>query len=359
MRVLLQADAVGGVFTYAAELAAALAARGARFVLATEGAPLGPTRRARLAAIPGLVLEESRFRLEWMEEPWEDVARAGAWLLGIARRERPDVVHLNAFAHGALPFDAPKLVVGHSCVLSWYEAVRGEPAPPSWDRYRRAVREGLRGAAAIVAPSAAMAAALVRHHGPIREPNVIPNGRDPERFTPGEKAPLVMGAGRLWDEAKNAAALARVAEGVPWAVAIAGDQAPSTPLPPGRAHLLGHLPEPDLARWLGRASIFAHPARYEPFGLAVLEAALAGCALVLGDLPSLREIWDGAARFVDPADDGALGAALRALAADPRERAALAAAGRSRALRLGPGLMAERYLALYARLAGAHRGAHP
>ncbi len=31
------------------------------------------------------------------------------------------------------------------------------------------------------------------------------------------------------------------------------------------------------------------PARYEPFGLSVLEAALSGCALVLGDIPSLRE----------------------------------------------------------------------
>ena len=68
-----------------------------------------------------------------------------------------------------------------------------------------------------------------------------------------------------------------------------------------------------LARKMAEASIYALPARYEPFGLSALEAALSGCALVLGDIPSLREIWGPAAIYV-PADDkvGALRAALDA-----------------------------------------------
>ena len=36
---------------------------------------------------------------------------------GLERRLRPDVVHLNGYTHGALPWRAPVLVVGHSCVL--------------------------------------------------------------------------------------------------------------------------------------------------------------------------------------------------------------------------------------------------
>lgn len=367
MKVLLHADAVGGVLTYALELAAALAARGVRVVLATEGGPVPDDARARLAGIPGLRHEEAAFRLEWMEEPWEDVARAGEWLLALERREAPDVVHLNAYSHGALPFRAPRLVVGHSCVLSWWEAVRGEPAPASWDRYRAAVRGGLRGAQAVAAPSAAMAAALVRHHGPLRTPAVIPNGRDPARFPPGEKAPLVLGAGRLWDEAKGAAALAAAAPALPWPVAIAGDaRAPAGAhgealRPGGDPRLLGPLPERALARWLARAAIFAHPARYEPFGLAVLEAALAGCALVLGDLDSLRENWEGAAELVPPADPEALVAAVRGLAADGDRRRALAARARARALRLTPARMADGYLAVYRDLvpAPAREGARP
>jgi glycosyltransferase involved in cell wall biosynthesis len=345
VKVLLQADA-GGVFTYALELSRALVARGVQVVLATEGARLAPDQRSAVAEVPGLVHEEAAFRLEWMEDPWEDVARAGEWLLGIARREAPDVVHLDAFSHGVLPFRAPKLVVGHSCALSWFEAMRGVPAPASWDRYRRTVAAGLRGADAVAAPSVAMAEALVRLHGPIARPAVIPNGRDPRRFPPAAKEELILGTARPCDEA--AETLARAARELEWTVAIAGGEAGGEAQPGRRAPIsLGRLSEQDLARWLGRAAIFAHSTRYAPSGLPVLEAALAGCALVLGDIPSLRETWDGAAAFVPPGDPDALAAALRALAARGRRRAALAAAARARALGLGPERMADAYLALY------------
>lgn len=380
MKVLLVADAVGGVFTYAVELSRALAERGVEVVLATEGARLAADQRAALRGIPGLVHEESGFALEWMEDPWKDVAAAGRWLLAVEARARPDVVHLNAFAHGTLPFRAPKLVVGHSCVASWYEAVKGMGPPPSWHRYRIAVRLGLRAAHAVVAPSAWMAAALVRHHGPLAAPRVVPNGREPGRFRTGPKEQLILGAGRLWDEAKNAAALARIAPLVPWPVFVAGEtEAPisapaanpnptstSTPTPTstaaptptaGRATFLGRLREPELADWLARASLFVHPARYEPFGLAVLEAALSGCALVLGDIPSLRETWRGAAELVPPGDDAALAEAVRALALDRPRRAALAAAARARALAFSPARMADGYLELYRELLGARAAA--
>lgn len=374
MKVLLHADAVGGVFCWALELARGLLRRGVRVVLATEGAALDPGQRAAVAGIAGLQHREARYRLEWMEDPWDDVARAGDWLVSLERRERPDVVHLSAFAHAARPFRTFKVVTAHSCVLSWWEAVRGEPAPAAWDRYRREVNAGLRAADALVAPTRAMARALIRHHGPIPHPVVIGNGRDPSRFPPGEKLPLVLGAGRLWDEAKNAAALVRVAGEVPWPVCLAGEtgdagqgpQATGSGAPePARwrggepARLLGRLSEPALAAWLSRASIFAHPARYEPFGLAVLEAALAGCALVLGDIESLRELWDGAAMFVPPGDGRALAGALRALAGDDRGRAVFAAAARARALGLGAERMADAHLSLYRSLGGATRTPSP
>jgi glycosyltransferase involved in cell wall biosynthesis len=121
--------------------------------------------------------------------------------------------------------------------------------------------------------------------------------------------------------------------------------------PGGRpATFLGRLPEDDLAHWLSRAAIFAHPARYEPFGLAVLEAALSGCALVLGDVESLRETWDGAAEFA--ADDAALADRIAALARDGARRRALADRARARALGFTPARMADGYVALYRALAG-------
>lgn len=44
-------------------------------------------------------------------------------------------------------------------------------------------------------------------------------------------------------------------------------------------------------------TIYVHPALCEPFGLAVVEAAQAGCALVLSEIAPLRENWEGAALF--------------------------------------------------------------
>ncbi len=91
-------------------------------------------------------------------------------------------------------------------------------------------------------------------------------------------------------------------------------------------------------------------ARYEPFGLSVLEAALAGCALVLGDVPSLRELWDDAAVFVAPDDADALRGALAALIADARGRTRLAERAHERAGSYDTERMAAAYLALYSRL---------
>ncbi len=98
---------------------------------------------------------------------------------------------------------------------------------------------------------------------------------------------------------------------------------------------LGRLDGASVAAWLARSPVFVSIALYEPFGLTVLEAAQAGCALVLADIATFRELWDGAALFVDPADGGALAATLRRLLDDPGETARLGEAARLRAGRYG------------------------
>src|SRR5919198_6087254 len=203
MRVLLTTDTVGGVWTYALELARALQPRGVEVALATMGGPLSEAQRAELRSVRDLEVYPSEFRLEWMEEPWADVAEAGEWLLWVERCVRPDVIHLNSYAHGALAWKAPCLVVGHSCVLSWWEGVCGGEAPVEWDRYRQEVRRGLRAASRVAAPTAWMLSSLERYYGPLPPARVIPNGRDPARFLTGEKEPIIFSAGRLWDSAKN------------------------------------------------------------------------------------------------------------------------------------------------------------
>jgi glycogen(starch) synthase len=348
----MTADTVGGVWTYALELAAAFAPHGIGVALATMGSPLSPAQRSEAAGVANLEIFESSYKLEWMDDPWRDVAAAGEWLLALAARVRPGIVHLNGYAHAALPWPAPVLVVAHSCVCSWWQAVKGEPAPPAWDEYRRRVARGISSADLIVAPSQAMLDALRLHYpgaaGPAR---VIPNGRDAARFVPRAKAQFILAAGRLWDEAKNIAALDRVAPRLRAPVFVAGEQRGLFTA----VRALGRLSQCELARHFGRAAIYALPARYEPFGLSVLEAALAGCALVLGDIPSLRENWDGAALFVPPGDLDALEAALNRLLSRREEREKLAARARGRALGFTPERMAAAYLSAYA-AAGAKSG---
>lgn len=348
LHVLMTADCVGGVWTYALDLARGLAARNVRVTLATMGVMPNDAQRAEAEVFPGLRLVSGPFKLEWEPEPWVDVDRAGEWLLGLERELRPDVVHLNGYAHGNLPFIAPCLVVGHSCVLSWWQAVKGGPAPPEWDTYRKQVRAGLHGATAIVAPSQAMANALETLYGPFAfgGPLVIPNGRTMQSPAFRSRKPFVLSAGRFWDEAKNLQALLAVAPDLPLPVLVAGDCGNNVPAAPNMT-ALGCVPPARLAELMSEATIYALPARYEPFGLSVLEAAASGCALVLGDIPSLRENWNEAALFVPPNDTAALTTAIDRLAQNDDLHHDLARRALRRAQHFSLAAMVERYHDLY------------
>lgn len=350
--ILMTADTVGGVWTYALELTRALQPHGVEVQLALMGPPLTTAQRADSDKIPNLSLFKSDYKLEWMPDCWSDVKRAGDWLLHLASRLCPDVIHLNGYAHASLPWRGPLMVVGHSCVFSWWDAVHASEPDVEWQRYKREVTKGLRAADMVVTPSAAMMSALKTHYGKIENGRVIPNGRDPQTFKPGEKQPLILSAGRLWDAAKNIACLADVAAELPWRVCVAGEveapqQCQQQPTFGAHCDALGPLPQAELREWFGAASIYALPALYEPFGYTPLEAGLSGCALVLGDIESLRETWDGAAVFVDPRDRTALKTALLRLIENDRYRYEMACRAHMRALQFSSERMAQDYLAAY------------
>ena len=344
MRVLLTADSVGGVWTHALDLTRGLRAAGDDVVLATMGRPLSHEQRADAEAAGPAALHESDFALEWMRDPWADVDAAADWLLGIAGAEAVDVVHSNSFAHGVLDWGRPVVVAGHSCVVSWWRAVEGGDPPAEWGEYRRRVRAGLAAADAVVAPTRWMLRQLADAYG-ARGGMTIANGSSAAEAV-GAKDPFILAAGRLWDRAKGLDLLDRAAGRLRWPVLAAGEGGTST-----RVQALGRLSPRELAALRERASVFVAPVRYEPFGLAVLEAARAGCALVLADIPPLRELWSGAAAFVDAADREALHAALADIACDPAERARLGHAAQLRARRYSVERMTRAYRSLYARLA--------
>jgi glycosyltransferase involved in cell wall biosynthesis len=116
------------------------------------------------------------------------------------------------------------------------------------------------------------------------------------------------------------------------------------------ATALGELSEQDLAAELAVRPIFASAALYEPFGLAALEAAQAGCALVLSDIPTFRELWDGVALFAGPNDSSGFEWAIGYLLDNPDERRRLGEAARERARRYTPSAMADAMLAHHAAL---------
>jgi len=344
----MTADTLGGVWTFAIELARGLAPAGVEVHLATMGAPPSPEQRAE-AHIPGVFLYEGDYQLEWMENAWPSVESAGRWLLELEQRVQPELVHLNGYAHAALPWHAPVVVTAHSCVVSWWHAVHGTAPPPEWRRYANEVKRGLQAAKLVAAPTLAMLVTLAAHHGPLPRSVVIPNGRDADRFRPGGKRRRILSVGRLRDPAKNIAALDRIASRLPWTVRVAGEVQP----PDGEAMRLPHavplgrLDEPALAAEMAAAGIYALPAVYEPFGFSALEAGLSGCALVLGDIPSLREVWDEAACWVPPHDDQALLDTLLRLIDRPRLRHDYASRALDHARLYAPRRMAHGYARAY------------
>ena len=113
---------------------------------------------------------------------------------------------------------------------------------------------------------------------------------------------------------------------------------------------LGHLGRSEIQDRFAHAPVFVHPAKYEPFGLAPLEAAFSGAALVLGDIPSLRELWADSAVYVPPDDADAIGSELLSLIGDERRRRTLAEKAGRRAERYRLERMTSDYLGLYEEL---------
>lgn len=350
LRVFMTTDAVGGVWSYTTDLARAFCADGATVTLAVLGPDPNPAQ-LRQADIAGLSLVVTGLDLDWTAA---DDAAAQATAAAVRRLAvGADIIHLHS---GGLlvsgRYDAPVVVTCHSCVGTWWRAVRSGPLPPqlAWQRDR--VAAGYAGADALIAPSQAFAAATTAVYGAAVQPHVVPNGRASSPSSANiECSDAVFTSGRLWDEGKNLAVLDRMAGLMAWPVSAAGSSCG-----PNGEHVrfdhirsLGWLSPDQIAHHLAASPIYVSAARYEPFGLSVLEAAQSGCALVLSDMPTFRELWQDAATFVDPDDASGFAAAVTDLMQHPTQRSARGTAARSRAARYSVAAMAQGTLAVYHR----------
>lgn len=316
MHVLVTADTVGGVWTYTKELVTGLVRRGTRVTLVSFGDIPTSTQTEWLDVLPAVDFRPTAFRLEWMQEAEQDINASRDFLLSVINETKPDVLHLNQYCYGCLPVALPKIVVAHSDVLSWWKSVKNEvPGDIAWLRwYREAISMGLRGATAVVAPSRWMLGEIESLYGRPAQASVIYNGRTASLFNPYiSKDDYVLSVGRLWDSGKQVSLLTQIDSPSPLFLlgaeqhadqSLRGEQGTVARNP--KLQVKGTQSEAQLRHWYSRASAYIATSRYEPFGLAPLEAALSRCAILANDIPSFREIWGDAACYFDTNDASSL-----------------------------------------------------
>ncbi|MCX2838798.1 glycosyltransferase family 4 protein [Salinimicrobium sp. MT39] len=350
MKILMTTDTVGGVWVYSLELCRALAQYDVQVHLVAMGAWPSPAQQVEAGEISNVTFYKSDFKLEWMEDPWEDVERSRKWINCIYQTIQPDIVHLNNYAQVEKEWTAPVVTVFHSCVQTWWQAVKGIKAPHEWDHYTQTVKESLEDSNMVVAPTKAILQKAKEIHQFSSKSKVISNGRVVPSEVKAPKEKFILCMGRMWDEAKNLPLLSNIAERLPWPVYVAGaaihpDTGKKCKLE--NVKFLGKLTPEEVQHWMQRASIFVSPTRYEPFGLAILEAAGNGCALVLSNLDTLQELWDGSALFFDPENEEEAEKTIVRLLESPEFLEQLSAKARERAKQYSAEKMGAAYNDLY------------
>jgi glycosyltransferase involved in cell wall biosynthesis len=180
--------------------------------------------------------------------------------------------------------------------------------------------EMVRDASVLLPNSRAEEAKLAADFGRTAPVAIVPNGIEPRELPSPDAAPfaerdIALFVGRI-DERKRALELVcawmdpRIAGRIP--LVICGHpflppyfeqvRAAAASAPQGAIRFEGEVPSARLPEYYRRARVFVLPSRLETPGLANLEAAASGCALVAGDCPDVREYFAELARYCDGAD---------------------------------------------------------
>ena len=260
-----------------------------------------------------------------------------------------DVLHVHeplmpVVGPAALRAGRPVVATFHASPPAWM-AMAYQTGPPRWFRGRWFKR-------AVLTAVSAEAARGPRSLGPVE---TIPNGVDIASYeqevakVPGRVAFL----GR--DEPRKGLSVLKEAWPVvvsshPGAVlaVIGADSLDSHRV--ANVEYMGRVDDTEKRRLLGQASIMVAPnLGGESFGLVVVEAMAAGCAVVASDIPAFRAVAGGAAEMVPPGNPADLANAISRLLSDPSAIEALARAGRSRARDFDWSRVLPQYRACYQR----------
>lgn len=354
-RILMTVDTAGGIWRYALDLAAGLSPLGIDTVFACFGPTPGPSQIKEAESIGKLIVCHAP--LDWMVADEASLKQVPSIIAGLIDHEDIDLLHLNLPSQAAcLDIDVPVVVVAHSCVCTWFEAVRGHVVPEGWRWQLDLNRLGFDRADAVLMPSESHAALSQKVYGPIGRLHVVHNAtRASLSLEP--KCDYVFAAGRWWDDGKNSVLLDKAAPSISWPVVLVGPNRGACDqfVPLHNVQYRGELSHQEALALMRDAAVFVSPSIYEPFGLAVLEAARCGCSLVLSDISTYRELWDGAALFANPYDPKSFAEVINRLADDHDLQEVLGgrAAVRSEAYRLERQVQA--VAAIYQRLLSSTR----
>jgi len=321
MRLLITTDTVGGVWRFGIELIEGLLEAGDAVALVSFGQTPSSSQHTECRRLADRWKQRFRYvasetPLEWMHANDRSYDEGASLLRETVHRFDVDLLHSNQYCYGAVELGIPVLLTAHSDVLSWAQACGRALDDSEWlRRYCSLVQRGLDGAAFLTAPTEWMLRTLAANFDVPDQRKTIANGRSIPTVPRIQKSLRAVTAGRLWDEAKGISMLGSVQTGIPLIVAGSIDCDQSGGAPVSKVEHCGEVSQEDMLRIFDGSAIYICTSLYEPFGLAPLEAALCGCAVVARDIDSLREVWNGAALFFsNPVE---LSGILGALAADP------------------------------------------
>jgi glycosyltransferase involved in cell wall biosynthesis len=223
----------------------------------------------------------------------------------------------------------------------------------------------------VIANSAATAAAFSDYPAAFtRRIHTIPHGVVPvpaplrqvdwkERLGIAPASRVLVAAGRLTPQKNYETAIKALALRPDSHLAIAGDGPLRDSLEAlagglnvrERLHLPGSLQRAELGDFFAIADIYLSPSNWETFGLAAVEAQMAGLPVIATDLPVLREVLGAAAdpttlAFHPVGDAQALATAIDAMLASPPDPNTLQAVADAARRRYGLETMVRSYLDL-------------
>jgi glycosyltransferase involved in cell wall biosynthesis len=175
-------------------------------------------------------------------------------------------------------------------------------------------------------------------NGVLFRPSTCTKRQARDRFGLAQSGPLLVTCGRLSHE-KNHAFLLDLVEQLPGVhLAILGEGELRQALEQRiiqrglaeRVHLLGEFAHEFVPHFLRSGDVFVFPSLYEAFGLAVVEAMLAGVPVVCSDHPALAAVVGSAGELIPLSDLPGWVAGVRKLLEDEQAATDAASAGRAR-----------------------------